>query len=98
MRAPAEGPLSLERYATAEHLTVSRRGKLCDPIDGALTARGLERRVVVAGPTVAFALRDLDADAVQALFAPLTASQQLLTNRTGRTGRPMPVRGSGQPA
>lgn len=52
-----EGSLSLERYAAAEHLTVSRRGNLRDPIDDALTARGLERRVVAAGPTAAFALQ-----------------------------------------
>lgn len=51
-----EGLLSAERYAAAEHLTVSRRGSLRDPIDDALTARGLERRVVAAGPTAAFAL------------------------------------------
>ncbi|MDH6623815.1 DNA-binding transcriptional LysR family regulator [Streptomyces sp. LBL] len=52
-----EGPLSLERYAAAEHLTVSRRGRLRDPVDDALTTRGLERRVVAVGPTVAFALQ-----------------------------------------
>ncbi|MCM2416334.1 LysR family transcriptional regulator [Streptomyces sp. RKAG290] len=52
-----EGPLSLERYAATEHLTVSRRGNLRDPIDDALTAQGLERRVVAAGPTAAFALQ-----------------------------------------
>ncbi|MEU8702939.1 LysR family transcriptional regulator [Streptomyces sp. NPDC048680] len=52
-----EAPLSLERYAAAEHLTVSRRGSLRDPIDDALTAHGLERRVVAAGPTAAFALQ-----------------------------------------
>ncbi|MEV7401937.1 LysR family transcriptional regulator [Streptomyces sp. NPDC091267] len=52
-----EGPLSLERYAATEHLTVSRRGSLRDPIDDALTAQGLERRVVAAGPTAAFALQ-----------------------------------------
>ncbi|MDX2389247.1 MULTISPECIES: LysR family transcriptional regulator [unclassified Streptomyces] len=52
-----EGPLSLERYAAAEHLTVSRRGRLQDRIDDALTTRGLERRVVAAGPTATFALR-----------------------------------------
>ncbi|MEU9378465.1 LysR family transcriptional regulator [Streptomyces sp. NPDC048255] len=52
-----EGPLSLERYAAAEHLTVSRRGNLHDPIDDALTTRGFERRVVAAGPTAAFALQ-----------------------------------------
>ncbi|QLJ03004.1 LysR family transcriptional regulator [Streptomyces sp. NEAU-sy36] len=52
-----EGPLSIERYAAAEHLTVSRRGRLHDPVDEALTAHGLERRVVAAGPTTAFALQ-----------------------------------------
>lgn len=58
-----EGPLSIERYAAAEHLTISRRGSLHDPIDDALTTRDLERRVVAAGPTAAFALqlaRDTD--------------------------------------
>ncbi|MEU3053436.1 LysR family transcriptional regulator [Streptomyces griseus] len=53
----AEDPMSLERYAAAEHLTVSRRGSLRDPIDDALTSYGLERRVVAAGPTAAFALQ-----------------------------------------
>lgn len=52
-----KGPLSIERYAAAAHLTVSRRGSLRDPIDSALTTHGLERRVVAAGPTAAFALR-----------------------------------------
>ncbi|CAM5648597.1 LysR family transcriptional regulator [Streptomyces avidinii] len=53
----AAEPLTPERYAAAEHLTVSRRGSLRDPIDEVLTARGLERRVVAAGPTAAFALQ-----------------------------------------
>ncbi|NEB39824.1 LysR family transcriptional regulator [Streptomyces sp. SID14515] len=53
----AEDPMSLERYAAVEHLTVSRRGSLRDPIDDALTLHGLERRVVAAGPTAAFALQ-----------------------------------------
>ncbi|MFD6111133.1 LysR family transcriptional regulator [Streptomyces yangpuensis] len=58
-----DGPLTIERYAAAEHLTVSRRGSLRDPVDDALTTRGLERRVAAAGPTAAFALqlaRDTD--------------------------------------
>ncbi|MFF3089497.1 LysR family transcriptional regulator [Streptomyces nojiriensis] len=63
-----DGPLSLERYAAAEHLTVSRRGRLRDQIDDALTTRGLERRVVAAGPTAAFALQlALDTDLVVTL-------------------------------
>ncbi|RSS66032.1 LysR family transcriptional regulator [Streptomyces sp. WAC06614] len=62
------GPLGPERYAAAEHVTVSRRGSLRDPIDDALTARGLERRVVAAGPTAAFALQlALDSDLVVTL-------------------------------
>ncbi|MCQ4044709.1 LysR family transcriptional regulator [Streptantibioticus rubrisoli] len=61
----AEGPLSVERYAAAEHLTISRRGRLRDPVDDALTARGHERRVVAAVPTTATALQlVLDADLV----------------------------------
>ncbi|MEU6934353.1 LysR family transcriptional regulator [Streptomyces sp. NPDC046374] len=52
-----EGPLSLESYTAAEHLTVSRRGRLRDPIDDALTAHGLQRHVAAAGPTAAFALQ-----------------------------------------
>ncbi|MET9694745.1 LysR family transcriptional regulator [Streptomyces sp. NPDC006514] len=63
-----EGPLNLERYAAAGHLTVSRRGRLRDQIDDALTTRGLERRVVAAGPTTAFALQlALDTDLVVTL-------------------------------
>ncbi|MFG2714127.1 LysR family transcriptional regulator [Streptomyces goshikiensis] len=63
-----EDPMSLKRYAAAEHVTVSRRGNLRDPIDDALTAHGLERRVVAAGPTAAFALQlALDSDLVVTL-------------------------------
>lgn len=74
------GPLTIERYAAAEHLTVSRRGSLRDPIDDALTAHGLERRVVAAGPTAAFALQlALDTDLVVTLpdAVTRTAREQL---------------------
>ncbi|OXM45174.1 LysR family transcriptional regulator [Amycolatopsis alba] len=53
----AEGTPSPERYAATEHVTISRRGSLRDPIDDALATHGLERRVVAAGPTAAFALQ-----------------------------------------
>lgn len=54
----AEGPLSLERYVAADHLTVSRRGRLRDQIDDALGARGGDaRRIIAAAPTTDFALR-----------------------------------------
>ena len=74
------GPLTLERYAAAEHLTVSRRGSLRDPIDDALTTRGLQRRVVAVGPTAAFALQlALDTDLIVTLPEAVTrtAREQL---------------------
>ncbi|MFE2850078.1 LysR family transcriptional regulator [Streptomyces lavendulae] len=84
-----EGPLSLERYAAAEHLTVSRRGNLRDPIDDALTTHGLERRVAAAGPTAAFALQlALETDLVVTLpdAVTRTAREQL-----GLATLPLPV-------
>jgi DNA-binding transcriptional LysR family regulator len=52
----AQGEFTLERYTEAEHITVSRRGRLRDPIDELLEGRGLRRRVVAAVPTLAAAL------------------------------------------
>ncbi|MET7693171.1 LysR family transcriptional regulator [Streptomyces sp. NPDC005483] len=52
-----EGPLDIERYAAAEHVTVSRRGRLSDPIDDALTRHGQRRGVVSATPAAAIALQ-----------------------------------------
>ncbi|MET8945738.1 LysR family transcriptional regulator [Streptomyces sp. NPDC004542] len=43
------------RYAAAEHLTVSRRGRLGDPLDDALARLGLTRHVVATAPTEAAA-------------------------------------------
>lgn len=52
----AHGKLTVERYARGHHVIVSRRGRLRDPIDDALEASGLRRRVVAAAPTSAAAL------------------------------------------
>ncbi len=51
-----DGDLTIDRYAQARHIIVSRRGRLRDPIDDALAARGLRRRVVAAVPTSTAAL------------------------------------------
>ncbi|MEV8585873.1 LysR family transcriptional regulator [Streptomyces sp. NPDC051180] len=48
--------VTAERYAAAEHVTVSRRGSLGNAIDDALTRLGLTRQVVAAVPTEAAAL------------------------------------------
>lgn len=50
------GKLTLRGYAEADHVTVSRRGRLRDTVDDALAAQGMARRVVAAAPTVAAAL------------------------------------------
>ncbi|WP_411104892.1 LysR family transcriptional regulator [Streptomyces sp. cmx-4-9] len=84
-----EGRLSVERYAAAEHLTVSRRGSLRDPIDDALNARGHERRVVAAGPTADFALSlALDTDLVVTLPDAVTRSAR---ERLGLVALPAPL-------
>lgn len=48
--------LTLRRYAQAEHVIVSRRGRLRDHVDELLSDRGLERNVIVAAPTSTAAL------------------------------------------
>ncbi|MFT7722972.1 MAG: LysR family transcriptional regulator [Roseateles sp.] len=48
--------LTARSYASADHLTVSRRGRLHDPVDDLLAAQGLSRRVAASAPTVAAAL------------------------------------------
>ena len=52
----ADGPFTLDQYADADHVTVSRRGRLRDPIDDLLQERGRRRRVVAAVPTSTAAL------------------------------------------
>ncbi|XYH99402.1 LysR family transcriptional regulator [Sorangium sp. So ce1128] len=52
----ARGRLTARRYAQALHVIVSRRGRLRDPIDDALEALGLRRRVVAAVPTSSAAI------------------------------------------
>ncbi len=48
-------PLTAAQYAAAEHVTVSRRGRLENTLDEALAQLGLTRRVVASAPTEAAA-------------------------------------------
>ena len=48
---------TVEDYAAAQHVIVSRRGRLRDPIDDALVGVGLRRQVVAAAPTSVVALQ-----------------------------------------
>lgn len=50
------GELTPSRYAAADHVSASRRGKLTGPIDDALAELGLTRQVALAVPTFGAAL------------------------------------------
>lgn len=57
------GRVTLKRFAAAEHIVYSRRGRMRGPIDDRLADHGLQRRVAVCTPTVAgglFLLRGTD--------------------------------------
>lgn len=81
--------LTARRYAQALHVTVSRRGRLRDPIDDALEALGLRRRVVAAAPTSTAAMHFVrESDLVVALPARVCGS----TARTlGLRALPLPL-------
>ncbi|MGW2249983.1 LysR family transcriptional regulator [Kitasatospora sp. NPDC001660] len=58
-----DGRVDAHRFAAADHIGVSRRGKRLGPIDGALAERGLRRRVAVVVPSHTSAMllaRDTD--------------------------------------
>ncbi len=70
------GTMTPKRFAAAEHLTTSRRGRFEGPIDAALAERGLRRRVVASAPSFSSALlilltTDLVGRAGRSLHAPL---------------------------
>lgn len=46
-----DGPLTPARFAAAEHVAVSRRGRFEGPVDTALAEHGLSRRVAVVLPS-----------------------------------------------
>ncbi|RKT19103.1 LysR substrate binding domain-containing protein [Streptomyces sp. 1114.5] len=46
-----EGRITARRFAAADHIGISRRGKQLGPIDTALAERGLRRRVAVVVPS-----------------------------------------------
>jgi DNA-binding transcriptional LysR family regulator len=83
------GVLSPARYAAAEHITISRRGRLSDPVDTALESLGLVRHVVASAPTSAAGLRIVStSDTVVAVPASMCAREILAR---GLITRPLPV-------
>jgi hypothetical protein len=73
-----DGEITAERYAGYSHISMSRRGIARGPIDTALNALGLERRVAVIAP--ASTRRCLPADSDLILPVPKEA---LLSVRAG---------------
>lgn len=78
MRAdhPCATGLDLASYAAQPHVVISRRGRLTAPIDDALAAEGLRRRVVAAVATVSTALQ-------------IAARSDVLVTCTALLGRPL---------
>lgn len=71
------GPVTAARYAAADHVVVSRRGRLRDQIDESLAETGLTRRVIGAVPTSVDALRIVQRTDV-VTTVPIDASRVLL--------------------
>jgi DNA-binding transcriptional LysR family regulator len=75
-----DGEITAERYAGFSHISMSRRGIARGPIDAALNALGLERRVAVIAPSfhaAMFALPDSD------LILPVPKEALLSVRRLG---------------
>ncbi|MFF8033426.1 MULTISPECIES: LysR family transcriptional regulator [unclassified Streptomyces] len=68
--------LDLASYAAQPHVVISRRGRLTAPIDDALAAEGMRRRVVAAVATVSTALQ-------------IAARSDALVTCTALLGRPL---------
>ncbi|MFJ9781905.1 LysR family transcriptional regulator [Amycolatopsis sp. NPDC101161] len=87
--------LDVEEFAAAEHVIVSRRGRLRDGVDKALAELGLRRRVVAALPTAALALQAIaHSDVVGVLAVRATA---LARADAGLTATEPPIELTGAP-
>ena len=85
----AEGELTAARFAAADHVTVSRRGRLFGVLDDAIAAQGLRRRVIAALPTSAAAL-----DLVAASDLVVVVAEHVCRptwSRLGLVTRPIPL-------
>ncbi|MFJ9813879.1 LysR family transcriptional regulator [Streptomyces sp. NPDC101151] len=84
-----EGEMTPDRFATeAAHITVSRRGRLYGPVDGALAELGLRRRVVGSVgtfPASLFVIRDTD------LVGMIGSMAEPLVSALGLATFPVPV-------
>ncbi|QFZ18883.1 LysR family transcriptional regulator [Saccharothrix syringae] len=77
--------LTAARYAAAEHITVSRRGKLDNAVDEALARLGLTRHVVAAAPTEAAAFAFVRASDL------LVTAPEAITRAADLASLPLPL-------
>lgn len=90
------GPMTAERFAAVDHVTVSRRGRLHGPIDDLLAARGLRRTVIAAVPAPAAAFAVVArGDAVTVVADRISAGQRADLHLAAR---PLPFEVPGIPA
>jgi DNA-binding transcriptional LysR family regulator len=83
------GEVSLAEFATARHVTVSRRGRLRGPIDDELEALGLRRNVMASLPTGSAALHLAATTDVVVQVA--DALSRRTRNRLNLTTRAIPI-------
>ncbi|GGJ36553.1 LysR family transcriptional regulator [Deinococcus roseus] len=84
----AVGDLTPERYAAARHVSVSRRGRLRDPMDDLLETLGLQRQVVTTVPSSMAALQFIQ-HSEMVVLAPVKMGQALI-QQLGLMSRPLP--------
>ncbi|MFC7751777.1 LysR family transcriptional regulator [Tsukamurella soli] len=85
----AAGELTMERFAAAGHVTISRRGRLRGPVDEVLAQHGLRRHVIAALPTSSVALELVAATDVVTVVAEQVCRPTW--TRLGLHVRPLPV-------
>jgi DNA-binding transcriptional LysR family regulator len=88
-------PVTPERYAGCDHVVTSRRGQFAGPVDEALAALGLSRRVIVGVPSFPSALAlARSSDLVALVPASFVAMEQRRLAGQGRNeiaSFPLPV-------
>jgi DNA-binding transcriptional LysR family regulator len=85
----SDGELTVPRYARAEHVSVSRRGRLRDHVDELLEQDGLRRHVVATAPTAMAALSFVQRSDLVTLVPGRMCRTALLT--LGLATRPVPL-------
>lgn len=77
-----------ERFALADHVSVSRRGRLSDAIDDLLATQGLHRRVIATVPAAAAALDVVAGSDLVAVVADRTSAR--VRAELALVSRPLP--------